>query len=116
MKIAILLAVILLPGIANPAQEHAPTAEQCDADQRLWVSQLPDVGNLAYKEVEAREAEMTSCGLTMNSNTEQGFLKAKSYESVSSRYRAEMGARLSSFLHRHNLVDQFFAEDTAGKR
>lgn len=116
MRIAILLAAILLPGLANPTQEHAPGADQCDADLRLWVSQESDVNKLPYKEVEAREREMFNCAQSTNGNAQQGFVKAKSYDSASSLYRAEMGDRLSSFLRRHNLTDQFLAEDAEGKR
>jgi hypothetical protein len=116
MKTAVLLAALLLPGIANPGQQHAPTADQCDADRRLWVSQWSNVSSLPYHEVEAREAEMTACSNIMDSSTEAGFLKAKLYETTSSSYRAEMGARLQSFLARHNLIEQFQSEDAAGKR
>jgi hypothetical protein len=116
MKIAILLAAILLPGFANLAQEHAPTAEQCDADLRLWASQASTLDKLPYKEVEAREQEMFNCGGSVNSQTQQGFIKAKSYDSASNLYRGEMGERLSDFLVRHNLIEQFLAEDAQGKR
>jgi hypothetical protein len=116
MKLAILLAVILLPGVANPAQEHAPTAEQCNADERLWASQLSGVGSLPYKEIEARENEMTNCANTMDTSTEMGYLNASSYKSLGSNYRAQMGNRLQTFLIRHNLIDQFLAEDAEGKR
>jgi len=116
MKMAILVAAILLPGFANLAQEHAPALEQCDADLRLWSAQASDVDKLPYKEVEAREREMFKCAQSVDSGTQQGFIKAKSYDSASSLYRGEMGGRLSSFLARHNLVDQFLAEDAQGKR
>jgi hypothetical protein len=116
VKLAMLLAVILLPSIANPAQEHAPTLDQCNADERLWASQLSNVDSLPYKEVEARENEMTNCATTMDTSTETGYRNASSYKSLGSNYRGQMGRRLQTFLIRHNLIDQFLAEDAEGKR
>jgi hypothetical protein len=43
--------------------QHAPTVEQCRADQRLWLSKLegPDGTNVTFRELRGWILEMFDC-------------------------------------------------------
>ncbi len=53
------LLVVIFASLASYQQEvrHAPTVEQCRADQKLWLSRLEDTGvtdptvNISFKEL-----------------------------------------------------------------
>jgi hypothetical protein len=105
------------------AVEHAPTVEQCQADAILWSTQAQDfyeadkdhnaqnstVANLTAKELFARGMEMRDC-LTTDST------RSKNYTATATTYIELFSERVNSFMRRHNLMDQFFAEDAAGER
>ena len=63
-----LLLLLVIPYQAIHAQEvqHAPTVEQCRADQRLSLSKLEQhnnagTANVSYDELQAWKAEMLDC-------------------------------------------------------
>ena len=119
---AILFAAIAATAHAQEVQ-HAPTVAQCQADAALWQSQSGDffrahkshdakntaVASLTAKELLARSIEMADC-LTVDSGHDED------YSMVQSTYFELFGDRMNNFMKRHNLMEQFFKEDEAGRR
>jgi hypothetical protein len=100
---------------AEPLQEveHAPTVVQCQADQALWSATL-ERGQSANSDVTFRSLlawhkEMDKCQVVDSANVEK-------YYTTVHLATAAMLLRQYHFLERHSLVDQFYAEDDAGKR
>lgn len=94
------------------AQDHAPTVEQCRADQRLWAARMEDntnIGSLSAKELNTFSGEMNDC-VAVDSERENA------YNLQAAMFRLEIEKRLTDFLVRHDLMQQFAAEDKAGKR
>ena len=116
-RIMMLFAVFLVFVTAISSQElkHAPTTEQCRADQRLWLSKLeqvnpPDpVARVGYAELMAWEREMLDC---RHVDPERRDL----YHNTAAEIDAERADRLATFLFRHGLMDQFYAEEAQGKQ
>src|SRR5437899_2944535 len=97
---------------ASPAQvEHAPTVAQCQADQRLWLSQLEgnDKSTLAFYVFTDMAVEMEAC-------SEVDLPNARKYFNTESEATATQAMRLSKFIRRHHLWEKFLAEDKEGKR
>jgi len=111
-KMLLLLFVALLAANST-AQEvkHAPTVEQCRADQRLWLDKLenPTVILPDYETLTGWFHKMFEC---KSSDPENRRL----YHNVMGEVDADQVVRLEQFLRRHGLYDQFIAEDSAGKR
>jgi hypothetical protein len=76
MKSILFFAFVgLMYAQTQPVVQHAPTAEQCRTDQRLWDSQFPEwadasgndhhfsspLGRIGMKEVLSRRTEMHEC-------------------------------------------------------
>jgi hypothetical protein len=107
------LAFVVMVSLSAGQVEHAPTAAQCQADQRLWLSKveagegqaaLPEygvIGKWAY--------EMSDC---MNVDPEN---KLRYYNTESEIYVEQKG-RLRDFIQRHQMWNQFLDEDEGGKR
>jgi|ERR1022692_267786 hypothetical protein len=97
---------------ANQDVKHAPTAEQCQADQRLWLSRL-EAGNSSKLPditiISKWNREMSDCE-TVDPNN-----KGK-YSNTGAEIDAEEVGRMTDFLARHDLWAQFQTEDTAGQR
>ena len=118
-----LLLVIAVPLQLIHAQEvkHAPTVEQCRADQTLWFSKIND-------DAKAEEAEGLREPVAHSISFQQlNFLILEMHdcaridpESKGLYYRTSGDAavaannRLMNFLYRHNLSSQFVAEDAQG--
>jgi hypothetical protein len=114
MKLNLTLCVLLLSLIPSLfSQDHAPTVEQCRADQRLWAAQLdgnPEiVRSLAYYQLNDRMGEMADC-VAVDRDREIV------YADTAGRFNNRQMVRLLDFVKRHELHDQFIAEDAAGKR
>lgn len=116
MKIPQTLALLVSLCVCSPilnAQEvkHAPTVEQCRADQRLWLSKLeePALANVGYYELNGWVMEMSDCE-TVDPDFSLRYLNTQS------ETQSEKLDRVADFLRRHNLWDQFIAEDAQGKR
>ena len=113
MFVLVVLLMLSLPfaGRAH-AQEvkHAPTVEQCRADQRLWSDKLENSSSLPdYKTLMGWFHEMMECKAVDPENR-------RDYYMVCSEIDAAEVVRLEKFLVRHGLLDKFIEEDKAGKR
>jgi hypothetical protein len=93
--------------------QHAPTVEQCRADQKLWLSQFEDhasddasVAWASFNELQSWLQTMHECATVDPANKLQ-YHKTKS-ESTQTQW-----ARFIHFLRWHHLYDQFLAEDAA---
>ncbi len=91
--------------------KHAPTVEQCRADQRLWLDKLE--GSSAslpnYLTLAGWFHEMHECKSVDPENQRR-------YYNVCGEISSEQFVRLTGFLERHGLYDKFIEEDAAGKR
>jgi hypothetical protein len=115
--------------MAVGAQQHAPTIAVCRADVAVWNDQSlkieyqtaedafnqnkttnhSGVGILSVRDVSTRAHEMFDCS-RVDSEKETTYLQAADF------YTIVYDERVGHFLVRHNLWDQFFAEDEAGVR
>jgi hypothetical protein len=107
----ILAAVLALGSVTAQEVKHAPMAAQCRADQRLWFSKIGsnDLADVTYRELHAWADEMVDCMAVDGASL-------KDYGDTSNMARITYGDRAEHFISRHNLMDQFIAEDAAGKR
>jgi hypothetical protein len=114
IKPALFVAVLSVIGgvqsVKAQTVEHAPTVEQCRADQALWYSQLSHPKNILFKTLEGYRTEMGACSVV---DSNDYFVK---YFEVLALIDAELRDRLEHFMTRHNLVNQFAEEDAAGQR
>lgn len=106
----------LLLAIAVPLQpvcsqlKYAPTVEQCRADQKLWLSKVEDNADaVSWKYMDNWFHEMQEC-MTVDPENKPKYYNTQS-EITSFQF-----VRLWHFLARHNLKDQFLAEDAQGER
>jgi len=106
--VLLLLLISLLP---SQEVKHAPTVEQCRADQRLWQdklqtsdhSTLPD-----YMTLDKWFSEMAECRTLDPENVRQ-------YYHTLGDLGFDQASRLEHFVDRHGLFDKFLEEDKAGK-
>ena len=90
--------------------EHAPTVAQCQADQRLWYSQIQHGdSSLKYEVLRDRVDEMITCNDVDPPHTTD-------YYNTASLNMAAIATRMGHFIQRHQLWDKFLEEDAAGKR
>ena len=103
----LLLAVSSIVG----QSEDVLTAEQCQADQRLWLSQLEDSNFKlpSYDTVANWHREMIACETVDPGNSFK-------YYNTQSEIASDKSNRLKHFLDRHGLWKQFEQEDLEGKR
>jgi hypothetical protein len=108
-------------------QDHAPTAEQCLADMRLWRSQMTEyldaetahinmgspnnseLMKLTARQLNHRAYEMGKCAIIDPS-------RADDYNGELNSYSEARKDRFVSFVLRHHLEKEFYQEDEAGKR
>lgn len=121
-----ILVAILFASPSFP-QEHAPTAEQCRADQALWGS---DYAETKYREAETRHVQDgtpngTDIALLSIPQLRQRMdemyqcsdvVAMEPYHLTGNFYYDVIADRYSSFLRRHGLVRQMMKEDAEGKR
>jgi len=99
----------------TPAQEvkHAPTVDQCRADQRLWLDKVEDTSSAnalpSFRVLDGWSHEMLDCQSVDPENHNLYF-------NVLGEIEAVMETRLGHFLDRHGLYGKFIEEDEAGKR
>jgi hypothetical protein len=112
-KLWLLLAIAVpLQPVCSQEGQHALTVEQCRADQNLWLSKLanrPGVANVSFKELRGWFNEMNDCESVDPDRQIQ-------YYNTKSETHTEQLMRLEHFILRHNLWDQFIAEDEQGNR
>jgi hypothetical protein len=107
----LLLMVIPLQLVHAQQVHHAPTVEQCRADQRLWFSKLEDNSvpmSVSFMELSRWYSEMRDCA-----NVDPD--SAARYQYTISEIIAEQADRYAHFIERHHLYGQFLAEDAQGK-
>jgi hypothetical protein len=112
MKGLLVLGWLILTTSLVGQVEHAPTVAQCQADQRLWMSEVNEGDSPrlpTYNVLQIWENEMSDCQKVDADNR----LK---YYNTQEEIGEMQHIRLLNFLSRHRLVDKFAAEDAAGKR
>jgi hypothetical protein len=112
MKRLLVLAVVAAASLVGQDVQHAPTVEQCRADQRLWLSSVEQADSPrlpSYAVLSKWDHEMTDCEKVDPEN------KWK-YYNTGSEIDVIEASRLMDFLHRHGLWEKFKEEDAAGKR
>ena len=108
----LLMLVCFLCSVSAYSQvEHAPTVAQCQADQRLWFSELeePEPKLPVFDVIREWSHEMRDCEKVDPENKLR-------YYNVEGEVEAEKVRRLAAFIDRHGLWGQFKTEDAAGKR
>ena len=114
MKLNVTLCIFLLSLATSLfAQDHAPTVEQCRADERLWSTQLTEnpeiIKSLRHDQLNDRTLEMANCAAVDRD-------RQSVYAETAARFNMKLMVRLLDFIKRHKLLDQFMAEDAAGQR
>jgi hypothetical protein len=111
MKRLVLTGLILAVAASLVGQvEHAPTVAQCQADQRLWLSELEgDTNSITYTALRDWSVEMIDCQ-KVDPAHEFAYYNTEGEASIL------QNMRLMHFIKRHGTWDTFLAEDTAGKR
>jgi hypothetical protein len=115
LPLAVVAGVLVASfAFGKPAQnvEHAPTVQQCQADQAYWFSKLEQThgtDDVTYGTLQGWHTEMDQCAVVDPSNRWK-------YYNTMSESDAEVATRLMRFVERHNLWKQFIAEDAAGVR
>ena len=107
----LLLMVIPLQLVHSQEVKHAPTVEQCRADQKLVLSKLKSNERtlISYKEGDGWYLEMQDCISVDPENQPQ-------YYNTMSETSAMLNMKMQSYLKRHNHWNQFLAEDEQSKR
>lgn len=121
------LALIIFVSVAALAQEHAPTADQCKADQAVWGS---DHARIEYNEAETRHIESGTANRTdialltipqLKQRMHEMYqcvdvVAVEPYHTTGNFYHDVMSDRYSSFVIRHGLIKQMMDEDAVGER
>jgi len=106
------VVLVFVSAVCSQEVRHAPTVEQCRADQRLWLSKLESensVASIGYKELNGWSQEMFECR-----SVDPEFHNR--YYNTAAEIAFEKIIRLEGFLDRHNIYNKFMAEDAQGKR
>jgi len=93
---------------AQEAKQAPTTVEECRADQRLWVS-MKDNATVSFRKLSDLGTDLFYC---VHVDPEWKNV----YDLAVVTIDATQLKRLRNFLDRHNLWDQFLAEDAQGKR
>ena len=120
-------SAVILFALPSVPQDHAPTAEQCKADQAVWGSDYAQtqynetetrhiqdgapnrtyIARLTIPRLEKRMSEMYQC---------EEVVATEPYHETGNFYHGVIGDRHLGFLVRHGLMSQMMKEDAAGKR
>lgn len=109
---SLILALILTASLVGQGIKHAPAVAQCQADQRLWLSKTEEGDSPRlpkYDVLSEWDSEMTDCEKVDPNNK-------WTYYNTSEEITEIRHTRLIDFVSRHNLWQEFIAEDGAGKR
>jgi hypothetical protein len=109
-RLLVLVCLILTASLVGQV-EHAPTVAQCQADQRLWFSEIEGESSTLpkYDVLSEWAIEMGECKTVDPANFDK-------YYNLHGEIDAERALRMMHFIERHGLWTQFKAEDAAGKR
>jgi hypothetical protein len=107
----IILAILFAAPAFTQEVQHAPTVAQCQADERLWSSKLEasELNDVTFKTLIDWQHEMNQCRAVDRQHYSD-------YYGTEAEAQAVAAAREFNFIRRHDLLDQFLAEDAAGKR
>jgi hypothetical protein len=118
-KLQLSIGLCLLLGVVGRAPsawsqevKHAYSVDQCRADQRLWQAKLEIVEGfpaVSAKELAVWVKEMGECQ-KIDPALREAYARTRC-EAIGAQ-----AIRLFRFIQRHNLIDQYFAEDAQGKR
>ena len=104
----LVLVVVSFNSLGSQEVKHSPTTvDECRADERLWES-MKDNETVSFRELSDLGADLFYC---MHVDPEWKNV----YDLAVGTIDATQLKRLLNFLHRHNLYDQFLAEDAQGK-
>jgi hypothetical protein len=95
------LLLLLLPYQPIHAQEvkHAPTVEQCRADQKLWLNEVEHASvSTSFPDLVAQEAEMIKCESV---DPDFDLHRINIYGNTETEIIALKSTRLAHFLSRH---------------
>ena len=114
MKLVAVAALMLASMVGAQQVQHAPTVEQCRADQALWDDQINQpasdwahsVPDISARSLYAMFKHMDECQVV---DPDQ----VRKYSQTSHLILIVLG---SDFMIRHSLEDKFFEEDDAGAR
>lgn len=112
MKRLLVVGCLVLTASLVGQVEHAPTVAQCQAEQRLWLSNLEEGDSRKLPEMSVIvkwNGEMQDCG-----KVDPG--QRVRYYNTSGEIAAEEIVRMQHFFDRHGLWSQFKEEDASGKR
>jgi len=104
--------LVLTASLIGQEIKHAPTVAQCQADQRLWLSEVEEGDSPRlpkYNVLSEWDREMTDCA-TVDPNNKW------TYYNTGEEIAEMQDTRLVHFVRRHGLWTQFKAEDDAGQR
>ena len=117
----LVLVCVSFNSVSSQEVKHALTVEQCRADQRLWFSKITDAKaeeaeglrepvahSISFQQLNFWNEEMHACARI---DPESNDL----YYKTSGDAVVAANNRLVNFLYRHNLLNQFLAEDADGK-
>lgn len=120
MKTIPILAVFLFLSTANFAQEHAPTPDQCQADERMWSNESVHatsgtgfdltIKQYPLNEMIARSKEMLGCVAVDRRN-------AGTYNSTAALILSQIERRLIRYIQETDQADKYDAweKQQAGK-
>lgn len=115
MKYLLMLMLLAVAAVGQTPQaqdgiKHAPTAEQCRADAHLWTAQLKGkFVEVTYTELGARADEMNDC---FSVDTDNRVL----YLSEEAFFIRVQRVRLTQFIEKHNLAQEFAHDEALGAR
>ena len=114
-----IIAVLMLAGVAGAqGVEHAPTVEQCRADNAVWWDKVTADAPAPDWATTVKESSVTialwskELGLCMVVDPTQ----THNYAETDMRIALIISSRRRHFIERHGLADKFWSEDAAGKR
>jgi hypothetical protein len=108
--------LILASGGRTQEVEHAPTAEQCRADQAVWADKLEAPAKDWADSVQESSRIVVAWVTEMNTCLVVDRERIDDYNHTSQMGLLVVGSRKADFIRRHNLVSQFISEDDAGLR
>ena len=114
----IILGTLLIASAAAavPQFEHAPTVEQCRADQAAWTAEMQGPGGESkqpFSVLSGRMKEMSECFAV---DLERKESPTNGYLFLNDIIVKVMAAREIRFIARHGLTQEFQSEDEAGQR
>jgi hypothetical protein len=108
----LVLVLVSVNSLGSQEVKHAPTVDQCRADQQLWLSKIEDFTSSQSVGYELA----TGWGFVMEGCEKIDPDHLDRYYNTEVEIAVLRVTRLYRFLERHNMYQQFLAEDAQGKR